>query len=133
MNNVKNVAAGLFAFAVVVAGASAAQAGAISTVENNLKIETGRIDTDVTVNTDFERNGWDKYENVATKVDYINEHVTLPDGLGTKDIYTEITAVSTSSGMSDFSESSHTSVDQSSHIDVLLDQTVSGSAGVSYQ
>ena len=129
----KNVIAGLLTVSAVVAGAGIANAGAVSTVENNLKIETGRIDTDVTVNTDFQRNGWDKYENVATKVDYINESVTLPDSLGTKDIYTEITAVSTSSGMSDFSESSHTTVDQSSRIDVLLDQTVSGSAGVSYQ
>ena len=130
----KNVIAGLLTAGVLVAaGASAANAGAVSTVENNLKIETGSINTDVTVNTDFQRNGWDKYENVATKVDYINESVNLPDGLGTKDIYTEITAVSTSSGMSDFSESSHTSVNQHSNIDVLLDQTVSGSAGVSYQ
>ena len=129
----KNVIAGLLTAGVLVAGASAAQAGAISTVENNLKIETGNISTDVQVDTDFSRQGWDKYSNTATKVDYINEHVTLPDGLGTKDIYTEITAVSESSGMSDFSESTTTSVSQHSDIDVLLDQTVSGSAGVSYQ
>ena len=129
----KNVIAGLLTAGVLVAGASAANAGAVSTVENNLKIETGTINTDVEVNTKFDRHGWDKYSNTATKVDYINENVNLPDGLGTKDIYTEITAVSTSSGMSDFKESSHTSVNQHSNIDVLLDQTVSGSAGVSYQ
>ena len=127
-----NQIAALAAGAIVVS-AGVANAGAVSKVENGVKIETGTTNTRVDVNTDFSRQGWDKYSNVSTKVDYINESIALPDGLGTKDIYTEIEAVSRSSGMSDFSENTTTNVHQNSSIDTLLDQTVYGSAGVTYQ
>lgn len=123
---------GFIAAGLVIASTGVANANGRSTVGNTVDISTSTSTANVNVNVNKYSEGWDKYSNTATKVDYINESIALPDDLGTKDIYTEITAVSESSGMSDFNVNEHTNVQQTTITDGKLMQEVTGYAGVNY-